>query len=137
MLGVDTGARTSVLHCSLIEQVKRFRRHYVRFIPLDPAFPNFTGQEFVLPYHGERLFKNSFGAEENRFIVLTKIRLFNRIHEIEISLRDRSNLEFPMLLGRTAIRKHFLVDVSRSDLSLKYHIRKLKKLQSQASPSHS
>jgi hypothetical protein len=47
------------------------------------------------------------------------VRLFNETFEIEISLRDRSNMEFPMLLGRSFIRKKFLVDVNRANLANK------------------
>lgn len=115
---IDTGARTSVLHCSFIELIKIKRKNFVRFIPLDGNFEG-HGNAHTLPYHTERKVKNSFGNEENRFIVKTTISIFNEKHEIEISLRDRSGMEFPMLLGRSFIRKKFLVDVSKSNLSRK------------------
>ncbi|MGK9117046.1 ATP-dependent zinc protease family protein [Olivibacter jilunii] len=115
---IDTGAKTSVLHCKFIELVKVKRKNFVRFIPLDDNFGG-NGTVYVLPYHKERKVKNSFGSEENRFIVKTAISIFNENHEIEISLRDRSGMEFPMLLGRSFIRKRFLVDVSKSNLSKK------------------
>lgn len=115
---IDTGAKTSVLHCKQIELIKIGRKNYVRFIPLDDTYEGY-GTVHVLPFHKERKIKNSFGGEENRFIVKTNISIFNENYEIEISLRDRSGMEFPMLLGRTFIRKKFLVDVSRSNLSKK------------------
>ncbi|WP_134090643.1 RimK/LysX family protein [Olivibacter sp. XZL3] len=115
---IDTGAKTSVLHCEFIELVKVKRKNFVRFIPLDENFEGY-GTVHILPYHTERKVKNSFGNEENRFIVKTTISIFNEKHEIEISLRDRSGMEFPMLLGRSFIRKKFLVDVSKSNLSRK------------------
>src|SRR3546814_7607683 len=67
----------------------------VKFTPVNSA-----NQTFILPFHKERKIKNSFGLEENRYIVHTHILMFNQEYEIEISLRDRSNMEFPMLLGR-------------------------------------
>lgn len=112
---IDTGAKTSVLHCEHIELVKKGRKQFVKFTPLSEEFSK--GKSFTLPYHKERRIKNSFGLEENRFIVRTRVRLFNEIFEIEISLRDRSNMEFPMLMGRSFIRKKFLVDVNRANLS--------------------
>jgi len=115
---IDTGAKTSVLHCKLIELVKIGRKNYVRFIPLDETYEGY-GSVHILPFHKERKIKNSFGSEENRFIVKTNISIFNENYEIEISLRDRSGMEFPMLLGRAFIRKKFLVDVSKSNLSKK------------------
>lgn len=124
---VDTGARTSVLHCSKIELVKRQRKSYVKFVPLDPGTRQYTGKEFILPFHKERSIRNSFGQEENRFIVKTTIKMFGKVHEIEISLRDRSNMEFPVLLGRSFIRTLFLVDVSQANLSYKEKIKQQKK----------
>ncbi|HZH54440.1 MAG TPA: RimK/LysX family protein, partial [Sphingobacteriaceae bacterium] len=65
----------------------------------------------------ERTIKNSFGQEENRYVVKTVVRMFGQEYPIELSLRDRSDMEFPMLLGRSFIREKFLVDVSRSNLN--------------------
>ncbi|MFB2120227.1 ATP-dependent zinc protease [Parapedobacter sp. 2B3] len=115
---VDTGARTSVLHCSHIQLIKKGRKQFVEFRPLDDLRhpPNET---YILPFHSERKIKNSFGQEENRYIINTTVSLFGEPRPIEISLRDRSGMEFPMLLGRSFLRKKFIVDVSRSNLSAK------------------
>ncbi|QNL49501.1 ATP-dependent zinc protease [Olivibacter sp. SDN3] len=113
---IDTGAKTSVLHCKYIELVKIGRKSYVKFVPLDEKYVSHS-QAFTLPFHKERKVKNSFGSEENRFIIKTNIRLFNESFEIEISLRDRSDMEYPVLLGRSFLRRKFLVDVSKANLS--------------------
>ncbi|MDX5319894.1 MAG: RimK/LysX family protein [Bacteroidota bacterium] len=123
---IDTGARTSVLHCQSIEIIKRYRKSYVKFVLLDPQSPQYNGAEFVLPFHKERKVKNSFGQEENRIVIETVVELYNKKYPIELSLRDRSNMEFPMLLGRSFIRRNFIVDVSRSNLSARYKKKKLK-----------
>jgi len=115
---VDTGAKTSVLHCKSIQLIKIGRKSFVRFEPLDDTYVGY-GTAFTLPFHKERKIKNSFGYEENRFIIKTNIFLFNKNYEIEISLRDRSDMEYPVLLGRSFIRKKFLVDVSKANLSRK------------------
>lgn len=115
---VDTGALTSVLHCSHIQLVKKGRKQYVEFRPLDTRFVDQVNT-YIFPFHSERKIKNSFGQEEHRYIINTTISLFNTSYEVELSLRDRSDMEFPILLGRSFIRKKFLVDVSRSNLSTK------------------
>lgn len=119
---IDTGAKTSVLHCKSIELIKVGRKSFVRFEPLDNTYKGY-GTAFTLPFHKERKIKNSFGYEENRFIVKTNIFLFNKNYDIEISLRDRSDMEYPVLLGRSFIRKKFLVDVSKANISRKATIR--------------
>ena len=113
---VDTGARTSVIHCRQMEIIKRYRKPYVKFVLLDTDVKQYNGKEFILPFHKEKVIKNSFGQEENRLIIETSIELFDKVYPIEISLRDRSNMEFPVLLGRSFIRGQFVVDVSSSNL---------------------
>ena len=115
---VDTGARTSVLHCSHIDLIKKGRKQFVEFRPLDNGHQPPTAT-YLLPFHSERKIKNSFGQEENRYVINTTVSLFGESHAIEVSLRDRSGMEFPMLLGRSFLRKRFVVDVSRSNLSSK------------------
>ncbi|MEC3878744.1 ATP-dependent zinc protease family protein [Parapedobacter sp. 10938] len=115
---VDTGARTSVLHCSHIQLIKKGRKQFVEFRPLDD-FRQPPTVTYTLPFHSERRIKNSFGQEENRYVINTTVSLFGEPHPIEISLRDRSGMEFPMLLGRSFLRKKFIVDVSRTNLATK------------------
>lgn len=115
---VDTGARTSVLHCSHIRLIKKGRRQYVEFRPLDERYGDLP-DTYTLPFHSERRVRNSFGQEENRYVVHATIVLFNETYPIELSLRDRSGMEFPILLGRAFIRKKFVVDVSKKNLSRK------------------
>lgn len=116
---VDTGARTSVLHCSHIQLIKKGRKQFVQFRPLDNHVHQPPADTYLLPFHSERKIKNSFGQEENRYIISTSVSLFGETHAIEISLRDRSGMEFPMLIGRSFLRNKYIVDVSRSNLTLK------------------
>src|SRR5690606_16814828 len=104
------------LHCSHIRLTKKGRKQFVEFRPLDEHHEPAT-KIYVLPFHSERKIKNSFGQEENRYVINTTISLFGELHAIEISLRDRSDMEFPVLLGRSFLRKKFIVDVSRANLS--------------------
>ena len=120
---IDTGARTSVLHCSHIQLVKKGRKQFVEFRPLDDSHQPLT-DTYLLPFHSERKIKNSFGQEEHRYVISTTISLFGEQHTIELSLRDRSGMEFPMLLGRSFLRKRFIVDVSLANLSGKSTNRK-------------
>lgn len=119
---IDTGARTSVLHCSHIKLIHRGNKRFVEFVPLDESFHQHIGEPalMLLPFHSERTIRNSFGQEENRYVVKTIIRMFGQDYPIEISLRDRSDMEYPMLLGRSFIRDKFLVDVSKSNLNYKH-----------------
>lgn len=113
---VDTGARTSVLHCRAIELVTRGGQNYVSFRPLEEGYPG-GHHTCIMPLHAERTIKNSFGQLEHRYVILTRIYMFGEMVDIELSLRDRSGMRFPMLLGRSFIRGKFIVDVGKFNLS--------------------
>ncbi|WP_028296052.1 ATP-dependent zinc protease family protein [Olivibacter sitiensis] len=118
---VDTGAKTSVLHCVHIEDFRDKGAHYVRFVPFGHEHtPTNKQDSFILPCKKQMTIKNSFGQEECRFVVTIQVKLFEQEYEMELSLRDRSKMEYPMLIGRNFIRGKFLVDVSRSNLSKKH-----------------
>jgi hypothetical protein len=112
----DTGAETSVLHCEdftiIEEKGKRYLKCHIR-----PHLKDSEILTLTFPIYRERTVKNSFGQIETRYIFLTKIRLYNRLYDIKLSLRDRSSMSYPMLLGRNFINKKFLVDVSQKNLA--------------------
>ncbi|MFI5323404.1 MAG: ATP-dependent zinc protease [Thermodesulfobacteriota bacterium] len=116
---VDTGAYTSAIHCDSIRAVRKGGERFVRFRLLDPSHSAYNGKEIRKPLLGRRKIKNSFGQSEFRYIIKTRIGIFGREYEIELSLSDRSGMEHPILLGRKFIQDKFVVDVSRFDLSQK------------------
>ncbi len=110
---IDTGAYTTSIHCSSI-QVKDDQ---VTCIFLDPTHPNYTGDSHTFDIVKEVKVRSSNGMEEERIVIDTKIDLMGSQFEIRLTLTDRSNMNFPILLGRRFLRKKFLVDVSRKYLS--------------------
>jgi hypothetical protein len=65
----------------------------------------------------QRSVRDSGGHQELRYIIETDVQIGARQHRIEMTLTDRENMRFRMLLGRTAIRGHYLVDSAASYLS--------------------
>jgi len=113
---IDTGARTSVLHCNAIRPCIIDGLLYVE-CELITDFKNNSSSTFTLPVVKEKKIKNSFGQQEERFLIRTTARLFGQDHPIRLTFRDRSAMEYPMLLGRNFIKNKFLVDVSLENLS--------------------
>lgn len=113
----DTGAETSVLHCEDFNIIKKDGQRYINC----HIRPNFDEDAeiltFTFPIYRERVIKSSFGQIETRYIFLTKIKMFDRLYDIKLSLRDRSSMAYPMLLGRNFISGKFLVDVSKKYLA--------------------
>ncbi|HEX8546492.1 MAG TPA: RimK/LysX family protein [Cytophagaceae bacterium] len=124
---IDSGAYTSSIHCSkpklsIVEGKKR-----ISFYILDNLHEQINNKEFYSEEYSERNIKNSFGQIERRFIIKTKITIFNKIIRTEFSLSDRKNMKHPVLLGRKFLKGRFIVDVSKFNLSYKLKRKKAKK----------
>ncbi len=124
---IDTGAFTSAIDCHNIKVTEKDGQKYVSFYLLDPSHPNYNEKRFRVPLHAKKRIKNSFGKSEERYIIKTLITLFGEKFEIELSLSDRSKMEYPVLLGRKLLQKGFVVDVSKSNLSYKHKVKRRKK----------
>jgi hypothetical protein len=110
---VDTGAYTSSLHCLRAEVID----DKLEFVLLDEEHPEFTGRKYTFKKFEQREIKNSFGEAELRFVIKTKVKIFDTIILSEFSLSNRGNLKFPVLLGRKILRHRFVIDVTKKDLS--------------------
>ena len=109
---IDTGARTSSLHATVLERFDRDGEEYVRFAV---DFPESHVRQVCEAVHVDhRGITSSNGETQSRLIVKTPIRIGGIEFRAEISLADRSDMQFPLLIGRTALRRRFLVDTGSS-----------------------
>ncbi|HLR31668.1 MAG TPA: RimK/LysX family protein [Fodinibius sp.] len=116
---IDTGAYTSSLHCHHIESFDQYGRPYVCFNLLDPSHDIYDDKLFKLPIHSTKTIKSSNGTTEKRIIVKTAIRILGQELRAELSLTNRSEMRYPVLIGRKLISGHFLVDASKKYLTKK------------------
>lgn len=112
---VDTGAYTLALHCDDI-QVKNDTLY---FKPLGKGFTYYKGAEQSTKEFSKKTVKNSFGSVEERYIIKTRIKIGNRIIKSLISLTDRANMRYPVLIGRRLLKNKFIIDVSQLHLTSK------------------
>lgn len=116
---VDTGARTSALHAFALRPYTENGQDKIRF----DIHPFQKDNKAVITCKAniidQRLVTDSGGHREKRFVILTDIIIFGMRYPIEITLTERENMLFRMLLGRSAIRKRFLVNSGRSFLTKK------------------
>jgi len=94
---------------------------------LDPSRPSYNNMELIHSIYAKREIKNSFGQVEERYIIKTKLLLFDELFDIELSLTDRSRMVYPVLLGRKLLFNHFIVDVTQTDLSYNQKLRGMEK----------
>ncbi|MFT5258338.1 MAG: hypothetical protein ACI9J2_000007 [Saprospiraceae bacterium] len=109
---VDTGARTSALHATNIERFERQGEEYARFL----VHPIRRYQKHAVvaeaPVIGEIEVKNSGGYVEKRPVVVTELTIGEETWPIQITLTNRENMRFKMLLGREAMREKLVVNPS-------------------------
>ena len=105
---IDTGATTSSIHCTQIKKID----NQVRCKLLNKI-------EIIKPISKIAEVKSSNGEKAIRYFIKSDIEIFNKIYELEISLNDRTNMEFALLIGRELLKKGFVVDVQKQNLSYK------------------
>lgn len=115
----DTGAYTSSIHCREIKEVVIEGELSIRFILMDPSHSCYNDKEFITKNYTKKTVKNSFGTSEQRFAIKTEIKVFNKTFPIELTLSERSEMKYPVLLGRKFLTKAFMVDTSKKNLSFK------------------
>jgi hypothetical protein len=117
---IDTGAYTSSLHCHDIELEIRNGRHWVHFYVLDPGHPEYGDIRYESPVHKIKNVRSSNGQVEERVIIKQSALFFGKKRMIELSLTDRSEMKFPVLIGRKFMMRRYVVDVSKKFLYNKH-----------------
>ena len=111
---VDTGARSSSLHAS---QLQEFERDGVKWVQFQ-VYPEQRNRDRVVEIEARildsRSVRSSSGKAEIRPVIVTNIELFGITWPVEITLTNRDQMGFRMLLGREAFRGRFLVDAGNS-----------------------
>ena len=121
---VDTGAKTSALHASVIEPFGPASSPQVRFlIQPDPNEPSLE-VTCSAPVVDRREVISSNGDRELRYVIETPILIGDEIIQAEVTLTDRDGMTFRVLLGRTALRKRYVVHPGRSYLQSKANKKK-------------
>lgn len=110
---VDTGARTSALH---VENLREVEPGWVEFyVVLATKGPRVRRRVHAEVVKWAKV-RSSTGDYKKRCFVRTRVKMGALVKEIEISLVSREKMLFRMLLGRKALEKDFVVDVSKRSL---------------------
>lgn len=110
---IDTGAETSSIHAEDIRLVEKDGKRYVQFSLLDRE----TGEQIPVERRLHRRIvvkQNTEDAPEDRRYV---VRMWVTIGEsrlwLDVSLSDRDDFEYELLIGRNMLMDEFIVDVSK------------------------
>ena len=113
---IDTGAQTSALHATAITEFERDGAPWVTFTVVPWQESEEDAVEITLPVHDRRVVRSSNGHAQERPVVLTNVRLAGRTIRAEVTLTDRDEMVFRMLIGREALAQGYIVDSSASFL---------------------
>jgi len=104
---IDTGAATSSLD---VCEIKKTGRKEIEF-----RLPERCGGNKVhMPVVAWRIIQSPEGKAERRPVVEIELCLGSKRLLTQVTLNDRSRMEYPLLIGRRALEGNFIVDVSRS-----------------------
>lgn len=106
---IDTGAYTGALHCTNIQLEKVDGGKVLHFSPFDNPGVKKSVDNFLVKY-----VKSSNGARRQRYFIETSIVVSGKEYPILLSLADRSEMKWPVLIGRRFLRENnLLVDPSK------------------------
>lgn len=112
---LDTGAETSSLDAEVIKKFRKDGKRWVRFRLSDRE----TGEDFIVVRERMRTIGviQHDGSTQRRPVVEMEVCIASRVISTEVSLIDRSEFNYPLLLGRSALQTFALVDPGDTFLS--------------------
>lgn len=103
---IDTGAYGIALHVDDIEVVDGKLKFKI------------DSKEFVYEKFKKVSVKSSFGRKQERFLIFTKIKIGESRYKFFISLANRKNMRYPVLIGRRFLHKfNYIVDVRMKNIN--------------------
>jgi hypothetical protein len=113
---IDTGARTSAIHAFRVRKFGEAADHQIEFYLHPVQHKRSLELRCVASLIDERVVKSSNGKSEIRYVIKTPMRLGGDVWPIELTLSNRDQMGFRLLVGRAAIRGRCIVDPGSSYL---------------------
>lgn len=113
---IDSGAFTSTIHCSQIEETDEG----LRVIFLDKKESGYTGKSIYFKEFQHKKVRSSNGERQERYVIKGNIILFEKKYSTEFTLSKRHLMRYPVLLGRKLLSNRFLIDTTLSNTSFNY-----------------
>lgn len=108
---MDTGAATSSIHASRVKPIMKDGKQWVEF-----WFRKSAGEK---PRRCEaaiidrRQVRSSNGAKQDRYVIAAQFCFGKLCWQGQLTLANRRSMAFPLLIGRRALRRGFLVNSGR------------------------
>jgi len=111
---VDTGAKTSALHATDIQLIEQSNKTFAKFTVHPVPSRLEVKVECMAPVIDQRVVISSNGEQERRYVIETDLEIGKVRWKVEITLANRDQLAYRMLIGRQALRTGVIIDPSKS-----------------------
>lgn len=105
---IDTGAYTSSIFCEEIYESDGCL--YCKFFNSQS-----TNEYLVFECFDIKKVKSSNGITEIRYCINTEILVGGHIYNIDLTLTNRNEMKYPVLIGRKFLKGKFMVDVAKTN----------------------
>ena len=108
---MDTGAATSSIHATRIKPISRDGKAYVEF-----WFRLNAGEKpkrYEAAVIDRRMVRSSTGHQQDRYVISAQFCFGKLCWNGQLTLANRRSMAFPLLIGRRALRRGFLVNSGR------------------------
>lgn len=121
---IDSGATTSSISAKNIVKFERDGENWVRFELLHQV-TDIEGREIEAKIERTvRIRQSTSDITERRHVVKLSINLGDQLQQMaEFTLADRSDMDYPILLGREFLQDITLIEVGRTYVHPKYQVR--------------
>ena len=114
---LDSGALTSAMHAEHIKVFKKNGEDWVRFhFPFGKREGYEHGFDIERPLLRQSHVKEREGGLQERYVIKLDVCVSGRTNTVELSLVNRSNFNYPIILGREALAGRYLIDPGRTFL---------------------
>ncbi|HUF02963.1 MAG TPA: RimK/LysX family protein [Aridibacter sp.] len=111
---IDTGAFNSSIHC---RDFNRRKDGILEVVFLDPHHPAYSGEVHKFSRYRQKSVRSSNGQAEQRYMISTTISFAGVEYPIDLSLADRGDMRFTVLVGRKFLKANlFMVDPLKKEL---------------------
>lgn len=113
---IDTGAYTSSIHCNNLKE----ENGILTCAFIDEEHPSYNKKQFTFEKFEKVSVKSSNGMVEERYAIKSHITFFNKTYKLTLTLSQRRDMRFPVLLGRKFLSGKFIVDPQLENLSFNH-----------------
>jgi hypothetical protein len=113
---IDSGAKTSALHAQGMDVYRQDDQQWVSFVVFNEATDIAAHATVFAPVIDFRSVQSSNGQSEIRPVIETELVIGDRPRKIELTLTNRDQMGFRLLVGRSAL-DNILIDPNKSYLA--------------------